>query len=84
MERTTWVEYIWKDEDDSAEATRAMAVILNDPELYDDLCKHDGFDQRVWFYFQDEAEFKRAFDPNNDEFEFIITWEEDHDETFGN
>lgn len=83
MERVVWVDYIWKDEDDSAEATRAMAVILNDPELYDDLSKHDGFDQRVWFYFQDEAEFKRAFDPNNDEFEFTIV-SEIGEETFGN
>jgi len=82
MERTTWVEYIWKDEEVAGD-TDAMVVILNDPELYEDLSKHDGFDQRVWFYFQDEAEFQRAFDPNNDEFDFTIV-SEIAEETFGN
>ncbi|CAB4137492.1 hypothetical protein UFOVP325_43 [uncultured Caudovirales phage] len=77
MERTTWVDYIWKDEiDNDMPETRAMVVILNNPELYEDLHKHEGFDERVWFYFQDEAEFKRAFDPNNDEFEFLLTYED--------
>jgi len=74
-ERITWVDYIWKDDEASGE-TRAMVVILNDPELYEDLHKNEGFDERVWFYFQDEAEFKRAFDPNTDEFEFILTYED--------
>lgn len=77
MERITWVDYIWKDEiDNDMPETRAMVVILNNPELYEDLHKHEGFDERVWFYFQDEAEFKRAFDPNTDEFEFILTYED--------
>jgi hypothetical protein len=75
MERVVWVDYIWKDDTDpeALVATNyGMVVILNNPELYEDLHKHEGFDERVWFYFQDEAEFKRAFDPNNDEFDFTL------------
>jgi hypothetical protein len=70
-ERVVWVDYIWKDEEVAGD-NDVMVIILNDPELYEDLCKHEGFDQRVWFYFQDEAEFQRAFDPNTDEFEFTL------------
>jgi hypothetical protein len=70
-ERVVWVEYQWKDEEVAGD-TDAMVVILNDPKLYKQLSEDDEFDQRVWFYFQDEAEFQRAFDPKNDEHDFYL------------
>jgi hypothetical protein len=70
-ERVVWVEYQWKDEEIPGD-TDAMVVILNDPKLYKQLSEDDEFDQRVWFYFQDEAEFQRAFDPKNDEHDFYL------------
>ena len=82
MERVVWVDYIWKDEEVAGD-TDAMVVILNDPKLYEEMTNDESFDQRVWFYFQDEAEFQRAFDPNNDEFDFTIV-SEIAEETFGN
>jgi hypothetical protein len=71
-ERITWVDYQWKDSDIPGD-TRAQVVILNDSNKYEQMSADDSFDQRIWFYFQDEAEFQRAFDPNNDEFEFVLT-----------
>jgi hypothetical protein len=70
-ERVVWVEYQWKDEEVPGD-TDAMVVILNDPKLYKQMSEDDEFDQRVWFYFQDEAEFQRAFDPKNDEHDFYL------------
>lgn len=70
-ERVVWVEYHWKDEEVAGD-TDAMVVILNDPKLYEEMTNDESFDQRVWFYFQDEAEFQRAFDPNNDEHDFYL------------
>lgn len=70
-ERVVWVEYQWKDEEIPGD-TDAMVVILNNPKLYKQLSEDDEFDQRVWFYFQDEAEFQRAFDPKNDEHDFYL------------
>ncbi len=70
-ERVVWVEYQWKDEEIPGD-TDAMVVILNDPKLYKQMSEDDEFDQRVWFYFQDEAEFQRAFDPKNDEHDFYL------------
>jgi hypothetical protein len=71
-ERITWVDYQWKDSDIPGD-TRAQVVILNDSGKYEEMSNGLDFDQRIWFYFQDEAEFQRAFDPNNDEFEFVLT-----------
>lgn len=76
-ERVTWVDYNWKD-DVVPGGTRAQVVILNDPDLYDKLVEDEGFDNMIWYYFQDEAEFQRAFDPNNDEQEFYIIRELDN------
>jgi len=47
-------------------------VILNDSDKYEQMVNDDSFDERIWFYFQDEAEFQRAFDASNDEFEFVL------------
>lgn len=74
-ERITSVDYIWKGEAVEGD-TNAPVVILNDSKLYEQMCADDSFDQRIWFYFQDEAEFQRAFDPTNNEFEFTLTREE--------
>lgn len=70
-ERITWVDYQWKDSDIAGD-TRAQVVILNDSEKYEQMSNDESFDERIWFYFQDEAEFKRAFDTDNDEFEFVL------------
>jgi hypothetical protein len=70
-ERITWVDYKWKDEVVQGD-TNAQVVILNDSEKYAEMSADESFDQRIWFYFQDEAEFQRAFDSTNDEFEFTI------------
>jgi hypothetical protein len=73
-ERITAVDYQWKDSDIPGD-TKAWVVILNDSNKYEQMSADDSFDQRIWFYFQDEAEFKRAFDPSSDEFEFVLTGE---------
>jgi len=70
-ERVTWVDYIWKDEVVPGDI-EAQVVILNDPDLYEKMVEDESFDQRIWFYFQDEAEFQRAFDKDTDEFEFTL------------
>jgi hypothetical protein len=70
-ERITWVDYNWKNELVQGD-TSAQVVILNDSEKYAEMNADESFDQRIWFYFQDEAEFQRAFDKNNDEFEFTL------------
>jgi len=70
-ERVVWVDYDWKDEKVAGDKD-VMVIILNDPKLYEEMTNDESFDYRVWFYFQDEAEFQRAFDPNNDEFEFTL------------
>lgn len=70
-ERVTTVDYAWKDSDIPGD-TSAQVVILNDSDKYDDMVANESFDERIWFYFQDEAEFQRAFDPTNDEFEFVL------------
>lgn len=74
-ERITSVDYVWKNEAVEGD-NNAQVVILNDSEKYEEMCADESFDQRVWFYFQDEAEFQRAFDPTNDEFEFTLIREE--------
>jgi hypothetical protein len=72
-ERVTWVDYNWKGEVPGD--TMAQVVILNDPDLYEKMSEDEDFDQRIWYYFQDEAEFQRAFDPDNTEQEFYIVRE---------
>jgi hypothetical protein len=74
-ERITRVDYQWKDSDVSGD-NEALVVILNDSNKYEEMSNGLDFDQRIWFYFQDETEFQRAFDPNDDEFEFVLTREE--------
>jgi hypothetical protein len=71
-ERVTTVDYIWKDSEIAGD-TEAQVVILNDSDKYDEMVANESFDERIWFYFQDEAEFQRAFDAHNTEFEFVLT-----------
>ena len=75
-ERITFVEYQWKDEEISGD-TGALVVILNDSNAYEQLHKDESFDERIWFYFQDEAEFQRAFNKDNDEHDFYLVREEE-------
>lgn len=70
-ERVTTVDYAWKDSNIPGD-TSAQVVILNDSDKYEEMVANESFDERIWFYFQDEAEFQRAFDPANDEFEFVL------------
>jgi hypothetical protein len=46
--------------------------ILNDKATYERLCNDDAFDSRVWFYFQDEMEFKSYFNKDNDDDFYIV------------
>jgi hypothetical protein len=39
---------------------------------YDQHDEDFDYDPMIWFYFEDEAEFERAKDPMNTEFEFYI------------
>jgi hypothetical protein len=75
MERVTRIDYIWKDSEVVGD-TSALVVILNDSDKYEQMSNDQSFDERIWFYFQDEAEFQRAFDHHNNEFEFILVKEE--------
>lgn len=75
LERISWVDYVWKNSDIPGD-TRAQVVILNDTDKYEQMSNDESFDERIWFYFQDEAEFQRAFDTENDEFEFVLIKEE--------
>jgi outer membrane protein assembly factor BamE (lipoprotein component of BamABCDE complex) len=68
------VDYQWKDSVVPGD-TRAQVVILNDSKLYEEMVEDESFDNRIWYYFQDEAEFQRAFDPNNKEQEFYLVRE---------
>lgn len=75
-ERVTWVDYEWKGEVVPGDQS-AMVVVLNHPDLYQELVENTSFDERVWFYFQDEAEFQRAFNKDNDEHDFYLVREHD-------
>lgn len=46
--------------------------IMNDKTKYDELCADDAFDNRVWFYFGDEEEYKSYFKEDNGDDWFII------------
>lgn len=70
-ERIVTIDYIWKDSEIDGD-TSAQVVILNDSDKYDEMVANESFDERVWFYFQNEEEFQRAFDAHNTEFEFIL------------
>jgi len=74
-ERVTRVDYIWKDSDIEGD-TNALVIILNDSDKYEQMTEDESFDERIWFYFQDEAEFKRAFDSKSNEFDFVLVREE--------
>jgi hypothetical protein len=72
LERITRVNYYWKDTVIPGD-TDAQVVILNDSDKYEQMSNDGSFDERIWFYFQNEDEFQRAFDPANTEFEFVLT-----------
>jgi hypothetical protein len=46
--------------------------IMNDKAKYDELCADDAFDERVWFYFGDEEEYKSYFKEDNGDEWFIV------------
>jgi hypothetical protein len=67
--RWSEVEIQWKGYD----GTEIQEVyIMNDKTKYEELCGDDAFDQRVWFYFGDEEEFKSYFTYDNGDDWYII------------
>jgi hypothetical protein len=50
----------------------AQVYILNDKDKYDELSADDNFDQRLWFYFQDETEFQSYFKEDNGDEWYIV------------
>ena len=73
-ERVTSVDYIWKGNAVPGD-NDCLVVIVNDKAKYDQMVEDESFDPMVWFTFADEAEFQRAFDPNNEEFDFTLVRE---------
>lgn len=75
-ERVAEVEYVWDDEPDG-EVHTSLVVILNDSEEYDRMAEEDDYDSRIFFYFRDEEEYKRAFSPDYEGGEFHLVRELD-------
>lgn len=73
-ERATFVDYIWKGTDIPGD-NDCLVIIVNDKAKYDQMAEDDSFNPMVWFTFEDEEEFQRAFDPNNEEFDFTLVRE---------
>jgi len=67
-EYITSIDYVWKNDNSGNE--NALVVVINDSQTYQQMHDDETFDERVFFYFADMAEFQRSFDANNDEFEF--------------
>lgn len=67
-EYITSIDYVWKNDNSGNE--NALVVVVNNSQTYQQMHDDETFDERVFFYFKDDAEFKRSFDPNDDEFEF--------------
>ena len=67
-ERAVFVEVFYDGEPmDVHDPMAALAIVgydVNDEDF--------DYDPMVWFYFEDEAEYIRAQDPNNTEFEFYV------------
>lgn len=63
------IEIQWKGYDETEEQE---VYILNDRTTYERLSNDDAFDQRVWFYFQDETEFQSYFNEDNGDDWFIV------------
>jgi hypothetical protein len=61
------IQYLGEPETESQDV-----YIMNDKAIYEQLANDDAFDSRVWFYFQDEAEFKSYFNKANGDDWFIV------------
>ena len=68
LERAEFVEVFYRDEPADVHDPMPALCIIG----YDQFDEDFDYDPMVWFYFEDEAEFERAKDPNNTEFEFYI------------
>lgn len=67
-ERAVFVEVFYDGEPvDVHDPLAALAIVGYDGDNED-----FEYDPMVWFYFEDEAEFERAKDPDNTEFEFYV------------
>ena len=61
--RYATVTYMWKDKPEWG-VERGALVSIGD-ENYDAMAENDEFDEMLWFYFRDEAEFAKAFDDDS-------------------
>lgn len=67
------VEYRWTDDIDH---TYMADVVVGDGTIvYDD--KYEGYDARIFFYFEDEEEFESYFEGGDNVDEFVILRVED-------
>ena len=67
-ERAVFVEVFYDGEPaDVHDPLAALAIVGYDGDNED-----FEYDPMVWFYFEDEAEYQRAQDPSNTEFEFYV------------
>ena len=63
------VNYMWKTKPEWGVEQGALVSIGD--ENYDAMAENDEFDERIWFYFRDEAEFQKAFDDDS-EHDFVL------------
>lgn len=65
------IEYYWND--DIRHTYTADVVVGDDSVIFDD--QYPDYDERIFFYFQNEEEFENTFEgqPGNDGIEFTIT-----------
>ena len=68
LERSAFVEVFYFDESPEAHDPMPGHCIIG----YDQNDEAFDYDPMIWFYFEDEAEFERAKNPNNTEFDFYI------------
>lgn len=75
--RFTFVDFAYRGFPEWGIETDAL-ISIGDPD-YDRKSEEDSFDGMLWFNFRDEAEFKSAFE-DNEEFDFIIIKEHNEQE----
>jgi hypothetical protein len=67
-ERSTFVEVFYYGESPEVHDPMLALCVIGYDSDYEDY----PYDPMVWFYFADEAEFERAKNPNNTEFDFYV------------
>jgi hypothetical protein len=67
-ERSEFVEVFYFGESEEVHDPMPALCVIG----YDNDNEDFEYDPMVWFYFEDEAEYERAKNPNNTEFDFYI------------